>query len=53
MAGHLGNVRRTAVNQTVVRIDKDKRVLLIKGAVPGHKGSTVFVCKSIKSKGGK
>lgn len=53
MSGHLGNVRRTAVNQTVVRIDKEKRVLLIKGAVPGHKGSTVFVCKSVKSKGGR
>ncbi len=53
MSGHLGNARRTAVNQKVVRVDAEKRVILIKGAVPGHKGSLVLIHKSTKAKGGK
>jgi large subunit ribosomal protein L3 len=52
MSGHMGNVRRTAQNLEVVRVDADKNLLLIKGAVPGHKGSKVVVRPAIKTKNG-
>jgi large subunit ribosomal protein L3 len=48
MAGHLGNVRRTAQNLEVVRVDAERNVLLIKGAVPGAKGGRVIVRPAVK-----
>ena len=48
MSGHMGNVRRTAQNLEVVRVDTDRNLLLIKGAVPGHKGSRVVVQPAVK-----
>jgi large subunit ribosomal protein L3 len=50
MAGHMGNVQRTAQNLVVVRIDTEKNLLLIKGAVPGHAGSKVVIRPAIKTK---
>ena len=49
MSGHMGNVRRTAQNLEVVRIDAERNLLLIKGAVPGHKGGRVVVQPSVKA----
>jgi large subunit ribosomal protein L3 len=49
MSGHMGNVRRTAQNLEVVRVDGDRNLLLIKGAVPGHKGGRVVVKPSVKA----
>lgn len=46
MAGHMGHVRRTARNQQLVAIDKDRHLLLIKGVVPGPKGGCVVVSQS-------
>lgn len=46
MAGHMGHVRRTARNQQLVAIDKDRNLLLIKGVVPGPKGGCVVVSQS-------
>ena len=43
MAGHLGHARATVRNLEVVRVDKDRNLLLIKGAVPGHANSVVLV----------
>lgn len=43
MSGHLGNKRRTALNLTVVQVDAEKNLLLVKGAVPGSEGGNVFV----------
>ncbi len=43
MSGHLGDVRRTALNLEVVRVDADRALLLIKGAVPGSRGGDVLV----------
>lgn len=43
MAGQLGNKRRTIQSQTIVRIDKEKNLLLLKGAVPGAPGGQVVV----------
>jgi len=50
MAGHMGNVRRTVQNLEVVRVDAERNVLLIKGAVPGHRGGKVVVRPAIKTK---
>lgn len=50
MSGHMGNVRRTAQNLEVVRVDADRNVLLIKGAVPGSKGGRVIVRPAVKAR---
>lgn len=50
MAGHMGNVRRTVQNLVVVRVDTERNLLLIRGAVPGHTGSRVLVRPAIKSR---
>jgi len=51
MPGHLGNVRRTTQNLEVVRVDTDRQLLLIKGAVPGAKGGNVIISPAIKAAG--
>ncbi|MDJ0904744.1 MAG: 50S ribosomal protein L3 [Woeseiaceae bacterium] len=48
MAGHMGNVRRTVQNLEVVRVDAERNLLLIKGAVPGHSGGRVIVRPAVK-----
>ena len=48
MAGHLGAVTRTTQNLEVVRVDKTRQLLLVKGAVPGSRGSDVVVHPAIK-----
>ena len=50
MAGHMGNVRRTMQNLVVVRVDNERNLLLISGAVPGSKGGRVIVRPAIKAK---
>ena len=50
MAGHMGNVRRTVQNLVVVRVDAERNLLLIKGAVPGHRGGSVVVRPAIKAR---
>ena len=50
MSGHMGNARRTMQNLEVVRIDEDRNLLLIKGAVPGSKGGRGIVRPAIKAK---
>jgi large subunit ribosomal protein L3 len=49
MAGHLGAANRTAQNLVIVRIDAERQLLLIRGAVPGSKGGDVAVCPAIKA----
>lgn len=51
MAGHMGNVRRTAQNLKVVKVDVEKGVLLIHGSVPGPKGSAIIIRPAIKQTG--
>lgn len=48
MAGHLGSVRRTVQNLEVVRVDAERGLLLVKGAVPGSKGGQVMVRPAVK-----
>ena len=43
MAGHMGNERVTVKNLTVVRIDADQNLMLVKGAVPGAKNGLVAI----------
>ena len=49
MAGHMGSVQRSAQNLEVVRVDVERNLLLIKGAVPGHQGSDVIVTPAVKT----
>lgn len=49
MAGHLGAVRSTMQNLEVVRVDAERQLLLVKGAVPGAKGSDVIVRPAAKA----
>ena len=49
MAGQLGNVRNTAQNLEVVRVDVERNLLLIKGAVPGARGGDVIICPAVKA----
>ncbi|HVB49673.1 MAG TPA: 50S ribosomal protein L3 [Burkholderiales bacterium] len=49
MAGHLGAVRRTVQNLEVVRIDAERQLLLLRGAVPGSKGRDVIVRPAVKA----
>lgn len=48
MAGRMGNVRTTVLNLTVHKVDSEKGLLLIKGAVPGPTGSLVLVRSAVK-----
>lgn len=50
MAGQLGNVNRTTQNLEVVRVDAERGLLLIKGAVPGSKGGELLVKPAVKAK---
>ena len=43
MPGQLGNVQRTIQNLTIVKIIPEENVMLVKGSVPGHKGSVVII----------
>ncbi|AHN24719.1 50S ribosomal protein L3 [Gilliamella apicola] len=49
MAGHLGNERVTVQNLDIVRVDAERNLLLIKGAVPGAINSDVIVKPAIKA----
>jgi large subunit ribosomal protein L3 len=51
MAGHMGNVNRTAVNLEVVRVDAERNLLLVRGAVPGAPGGDLIVTPAAKVKG--
>ena len=48
MAGHMGDERVTTQNLEVVSVDAERNLLLIKGAVPGHRGGKVIVRPAVK-----
>ncbi len=48
MSGHMGAVRQTTQNLTVVSVDADKNLMLIKGAVPGARGGNILVKPAVK-----
>ena len=48
MPGRMGNARLTVQNMRLFRVDKERGLLLINGAVPGPRGSMVVVLKAKK-----
>ena len=52
MAGQMGNVNRTQQNLEVVRVDAERKLVLVKGSVPGPRGSEVVISPSVKSNKG-
>lgn len=48
LPGHMGSERVTVQNLEVVRVDPDRNLLLVKGAIPGAKGSLVTVRETVK-----
>ena len=49
LAGPMGSVKVTVQNLEVVRVDADKNLILVKGAIPGPKGSMVTIKEAVKS----
>jgi large subunit ribosomal protein L3 len=50
MTGHLGDDTRTVQNLVIARIDAERQLLLVKGAVPGAKNGQVIVTPAVKAK---
>ncbi|MBM2826092.1 MAG: ribosomal protein [Dehalococcoidia bacterium] len=48
MAGHMGDRRTTVQNLKVVRVDSEKNLLLLKGAVPGSRNGLLLISKAVK-----
>jgi large subunit ribosomal protein L3 len=53
MPGHMGQLRRTVQNLTIVKVIADKNLLLVKGAIPGANGDDVIVRSAIKGQASK
>ncbi len=51
MPGRLGGDRRTVLNLEVIEIDADRGLLMLRGAVPGGKGSVLLVREAVKKRG--
>lgn len=49
LPGHMGNSRCTILNLQVVKTDKEKNLLVLKGSVPGHMNSYLLIRKSVKA----
>lgn len=49
LAGHMGSVKVTVQNLEVVRVDADKNFILVKGSIPGAKGSVVTIKEAVKA----
>lgn len=49
MAGHYGVARRTVQNMEVVKVDEERNLIYLRGAVPGHRQAYVFLKKSVKN----
>ncbi len=50
MPGHMGDKQRTVQNLTVVKVIPEKNLILIKGSVPGSRGSLLTVRTAVKNK---
>ncbi len=50
MSGHMGDRQVTTQNLEIVRVDVERNLLLIKGAVPGAPGGDVIVCPAVKAR---
>ncbi|OGT26965.1 MAG: 50S ribosomal protein L3 [Gammaproteobacteria bacterium RIFCSPLOWO2_02_FULL_42_14] len=52
MAGHLGDVKRSAINQEVIQVNKELNCILVKGAIPGAISGFVMLYPTVKHKKG-
>ncbi len=50
MTGHMGDVTRTVQTLEIARIDAERKLLLVKGAIPGAKGGQVIVTPAVKAR---
>ncbi len=50
MAGHMGAIKTTVQNLTIHSVDKEKRIILVKGSVPGAKGGDVVITSAAKKR---
>jgi len=51
MPGRMGNTRTTTINMEVARVDAERGLLFVNGAVPGHNNAVVRVRQSVKAQG--
>ena len=51
MAGRMGGEKTTVLNLEVVKIDEERGLVMLRGAVPGAKGSVVLVREAVKARG--
>ena len=49
MAGRYGNDRHTVQNLSIIRIDTERNLIAVKGAVPGRKGGLVIIRNAVKA----
>jgi large subunit ribosomal protein L3 len=49
MAGKMGNERVTVLNLEIVKVDTERNLLLVKGAVPGPRNGQVVIRKTVKA----
>ena len=49
LPGHMGCVRVTVQNLTVVKVDTENNLIAVKGAVPGSKGTIITLANSVKA----
>jgi len=49
MSGHMGNVRRSIQSLEIVRVDTERNLLLVKGAVPGAQGGDLIIRPAVKA----
>jgi large subunit ribosomal protein L3 len=49
MAGQYGNEQVTVLNLEIAKIDAEKNIIAVKGAVPGNRGGIVFLRNSVKA----
>ncbi len=50
MPGHYGNERVTAQNLEVIKVEPDRNILMVRGAVPGPRGGLLVIKKAVKAK---
>ena len=48
MAGQYGNEQVTVLNLSIAKIDAEKNIIAVKGAVPGARGGIVFIRNAVK-----
>ena len=52
MSGHMGAARVTTQNLEIIRVDAERNLIMVKGAVPGAPGGDVCIRPAIKARSG-